>query len=552
MNHVSRTFFFHVLHLFRAGVQPIFVFDGPGKPAEKGVRHPPDRTEGCEHVWGLERGLERGLDDPQRKRIVASSRRTKEDEACERKMSHVIPLCRGVLEYLGAEWRDAPAEAEAECAALEQAGVVDAVMTRDGDAFVFGARRMLRKLDAENKVANVREYKMEDLEAARPGLRRADMFLVAMTAGGDYDEGVSGCGVRIAVEAARQFFGSQLVALVMRDDAEGAKRWRESLVDGLRNNPKGKFSQKWVSVANAVARDRRFPSKTIARFYLQPLVSDDLTRPINWTKPTPIDLFREFTRQFFDWRHLHLSWKFINNLALPLLIRALLSHGARGTDGSILIQDITRHKDTDGFHELRVQFIPSHVVTMDISQERAVEGYRANLTRDFDPDAPTLEWIPQWVVEYGAPSAFQDWQEKGKGKGIKRKASDPLEPKRKRGRPPKAESSGSGVRAEPASFGVAETQNRGPETLAPKRGRGRPRKAESSSIGVGEGGKRDPGNSLPKPAAREQPSGVGPPNVGPPNVRPPTAVDWREKMGGIFGVETKAAPVFFEISDDSD
>jgi 5'-3' exonuclease len=479
-------------------------------------------------------GLERGLDAPGRKRIVASSRRTEEDEACERKMGHVIPLCRGVLEYLGAEWRDAPAEAEAECAAMERAGVVDAVLTRDGDAFVFGARRVLRKLDAKQKVAMVREFRMEDLEAARPGLRRVDMFLVAMMAGGDYDEGVRGCGARIAVEAARQFFGSQLVAQMKRDDSESMKRWKESLVDALRNNPRGKFSQKWVAVANAVAANKTFPSKTIAKYYLEPLVSDDLTGPINWTKPTPIHLFREFTRQFFDWRHLHLSWKFIRILALPLLTRALLSYGARQADGSFLIQDITLHKDADGFHELRVKFIPSDVVAIDISQERMVEGYRANLTRDFDPDAPMLEWMPQWVVEYGAPKAFQTWQSKGKGKGIKRKASESLEPKRGRGRPRKAESSGFGVGAQSTSPGVREIKNRGLETLVQKRGRGRPRKAESSSFGAGATERRGPENPV-SPPARERPAGFGPPNV-----RPEMAVNWREKMG--WG-RPRAAPV---------
>lgn len=201
MNHTLRTFFFHVLHLLSSGVNPIFVFDGPGKPAEKGSSHP-SAIRSCRHVG------------PDRVRITASSHRSHDDVACERQLSHVIPLCREVLDRLGIPHRDAPGEAEAECAALEKAGIVDAVLTKDGDSFVFGSRVLLQKLNAKSTVAMVRQFKMEELEAARPPLRTQDLFLVAMMAGGDYDDGVRGCGSNIALEAARQGYGSELEQLL--------------------------------------------------------------------------------------------------------------------------------------------------------------------------------------------------------------------------------------------------------------------------------------------------------------------------------------------------
>jgi len=169
MNHTTRDFYWHVLHLLRAGVEPIFVFDGPGKPAEKGSRHP-SAQQPCRHIAGSSNHV----------RILAPSTRTEADIKCERQLSHILPLCRNVLDLLGIPHRDAPAEAEAECAALEKAGAVDAVLTQDGDAFVFVSRRVLQKLNADKKIAMVREYKMEELEVARPLLlRRQDLFLVA-------------------------------------------------------------------------------------------------------------------------------------------------------------------------------------------------------------------------------------------------------------------------------------------------------------------------------------------------------------------------------------
>jgi 5'-3' exonuclease len=41
--------------------------------------------------------------------------------------------------------QQAPGEAEAELAYLNNAGIVDAILTDDGDAFLFGATHVIRK-----------------------------------------------------------------------------------------------------------------------------------------------------------------------------------------------------------------------------------------------------------------------------------------------------------------------------------------------------------------------------------------------------------------------
>jgi 5'-3' exonuclease len=128
MNHPTRTFFFHVLHLMRAGVQLVFVHDGLKKPAVKRgsrVNYPNTYVPY----------------EPS-----PSSLRSDEEIAKEYTPAHITYLVKQILELLSIPWLDAQGEAEAECAQMEEAGVVDAVLTKDADAFLFGARLVIKFL----------------------------------------------------------------------------------------------------------------------------------------------------------------------------------------------------------------------------------------------------------------------------------------------------------------------------------------------------------------------------------------------------------------------
>ncbi|KAM7187711.1 PIN domain-like protein [Rhypophila sp. PSN 637] len=420
MNHIVRNFYYHVGHLLAAGVELILVFDGPGKPHEKGSAHPA-ALRPCAHATG-------------EKDVGGASGRTEQDKECERELSHIIPLCRKLLECMGLPYRDAPAEAEAECAAMERLEIVDAVLTRVGDAFVFGSRRVLQKLTAVKKVAMVREFRIEKLETPQDrnaSLRCNDFFLLAMMAGGDYDNGVQGCGSKTAIQLSRHFYlGSQLKAVLAQNDPAVVKRWKSRLVDTLRENPGPKLSHRFPCIAKTIENNPSFPSRTIANYYLNPKVSTDLNVPhIDWTKNLQIQDLRKFTRTFLDWRYQLFAGKFVRLLALPALSRALLLHGNARTDGSALIKTIKtikRSKEEDGFKALHVEFIPANVVPFDILGE----------------PRPVTEWVPSWSVEYGAPEAFHTWQheerEETKTKGKKRKM--PADDSRPRGRPRKENS----------------------------------------------------------------------------------------------------------------
>ncbi len=58
--------------------------------------------------------------------------------------SEMYGECRALLAMFGLPFLVAPEEAEAQCAWLDAAGLVDGVVTDDNDVFLFGGRHVFR------------------------------------------------------------------------------------------------------------------------------------------------------------------------------------------------------------------------------------------------------------------------------------------------------------------------------------------------------------------------------------------------------------------------
>lgn len=60
-----------------------------------------------------------------------------------------------LIQLFGLPYVVAPFEAEAQCAVLEQLGLVDGVVTEDSDTFLFGAKNVYRNIFADQKFVEV-------------------------------------------------------------------------------------------------------------------------------------------------------------------------------------------------------------------------------------------------------------------------------------------------------------------------------------------------------------------------------------------------------------
>jgi len=71
-----------------------------------------------------------------------------EERLMERDMSTITDEMKmdilNLLQLTGIPWIESPSEAEAQCAALEELGLVDGIVTEDSDVFVFGGRKVYK------------------------------------------------------------------------------------------------------------------------------------------------------------------------------------------------------------------------------------------------------------------------------------------------------------------------------------------------------------------------------------------------------------------------
>lgn len=364
-NPALRTFYYRLLRFLSLNIHPLFVFDGPNKPLFK-----------------------------RNKKVGGPGVRVAS-----------VPefLAKQLLKQFGFPWHIAPGEAEAECALLQREGIVDAVMSEDVDTLMFGSGVLLRNWTSEGSSSktptHVNVYRAEET-LAKSKMDSEGMVLVALMSGGDYiPEGIPGCGPKVACDAARAGFGKELCAL-RRSDKGGLRAWRERLQHEIRTNESKFFSRKNKSLT--IPDD--FPSTEVLGYYTRPCISseqklDQLRAGLKWDQDIDFPALRSFAGDAFDWRCVGGAKKFIRNLAAPMLVRRLrllaeadesLEQDAQAALESRLVTKIhgqRNHSSTDGELEMRISFIPSDLVPIDLSIEDEDEDF-LEAGRDGDDSAP--------------------------------------------------------------------------------------------------------------------------------------------------------------------
>ncbi|KAK7434293.1 hypothetical protein Landi51_13582 [Colletotrichum acutatum] len=377
-------------------------------------------------------------------------------------------MAKRVIRLFGFLVHDAPGEAEAECALLQQRNIVDAVLSEDVDTIMFGCTRSLRNWSAEGTrgaktPTHVSMYEVDSLLSAETGLDREGMVLVALMSGGDYiPEGVPGCGPKVACEAAKAGFGKSLCRLKIEDDDQ-FDEWRRTLRHELRTNESGFFRVRH----KALSIPDEFPDRQVLRYYTHPVVSsaatiDRLKADLDWSRPIDVQGLRYFADETLDWVNKIGAIKLTRVLSPALLAHKLLQRHLSDQasyqtavemekEESKLVNRIAgirSHHSTDGISELRVAHIPTDIVGLDLSQEldeadevpfdrqglglNSDEEFEAVIDGEgvptssqavpkstFDPYAAQMIWLPESLVKLGAPLAVEDWEEKQRAKATK-------------------------------------------------------------------------------------------------------------------------------------
>ncbi|KAG0153501.1 hypothetical protein PDIDSM_2153 [Penicillium digitatum] len=426
-----RTLFYRLLKLLALPVHPLFVYDGRQKPAFKRGKAVSARSYGS---------------------------------------APIIKRSKDLIERFRFPWHEAPGEAEAECARLQQAGIVDAVMSNDVDALMFGSSFTIMNFSKESgsgtsSATHVTCYAMG--QSGHPSnipLDRPGMILFAMLSGGDYlPSGVPKCGSKLAAQIAKAGFGEDLLqGLASQADVDtGLNEWRERLQYELEENESGYFTRKHPSVRIPDI----FPDRQILEYYAQPKVSGDeemaflRTRLAQaWDNDIDPQAIRAFAADHFEWNYRSGARKLIKLLAEPLVsYRLRLRRPVLGVSPGFLyvpdcpigLQKVFRSRSsfgTDGIPELQLDMLPADVVGLDLlaeepnppfpSETSAQEGEeeedkelaaesappapsKSRVTKRFDPFSLEKVWVFETVAKLGIPEVVKNWDKEQTEKAAK-------------------------------------------------------------------------------------------------------------------------------------
>jgi len=195
--------FFRFTHLMGAGIKFAFIFDGktPALKAGEQARRAATKQEAARRYETA-----KAAEDVEAMRKYAARTATLSPE--------MLAEAKALLAALGIPAVDAPAEGEAQAAALVRAGRAHAVLSQDADALLFGAPRIVKNLSVTGRrklpgrpVTAAVEPELIDLNATLRRLQITWRQLVALglLVGTDYNPGgIKGLGPKKSLTLVRQ------------------------------------------------------------------------------------------------------------------------------------------------------------------------------------------------------------------------------------------------------------------------------------------------------------------------------------------------------------
>lgn len=433
-----RTLLYRLIRLCSLPIHALFVFDGPARPQYK-------------------RG--KLIGDPHAGTFGA-----------------LLKLAKKMLDAFQMPYHNAPGEAEAECALLQRSGIVDAVMTEDIDAIMFGSTVTVMNFTRENPggtsaATHVTIYRMEDAPDGSTkknvNMDRGGMILFALLSGGDYiPAGVPKCGRKVAREIVDAGFGAELLSIFEGDGKDidvKLANWRERLQSELRDNSSGFFKNKH----KAIIIPDIFPDRATVLDYITPVVSspttiDNLRYLFQWDSTIDVSALLQLVKEDLRWNETYAVVKLTSMLGPSLLTQRLLMglpliacFDADEETNSIRICNEKLSNNPKDANEVRVEYIPTKVVGLEVdaesialpsssqqqqqqqqpvdvennpeilpddTNEEEPSSQRPQTKVPFDPKQKQRAWLLEPIAKLGLSDEIKEWRAKQRPK---REATEP-------------------------------------------------------------------------------------------------------------------------------
>ncbi|EEP82427.1 predicted protein [Uncinocarpus reesii 1704] len=402
LNPELRALFYRLARLLALPIQPLFVFDGPERPEYK------------------------------RGKLIARNGG-----------SHIIGSFKRLIELFGFNFYDAPGEAEAQCAKLQIAGIVDASLSNDIDTLMFGSQVTLlnfSKASPKNSgpATHVNVYRHSSPNA-NVTFDTAGMVLFALLSGGDYlPAGVPRCGPKLAAEIVRAGFGADLLDIIKsnpKDLDAPLNEWRERLDYELSTNESGYFKSKH----KAVKIPKDFPDLRVLLDYISPVTSTEKEveklESLQWNQKIDVSSLKQFVCDKLGWDGLAGQYRFIRTIAPSLLCCSLRDSTVNPIQAKI--RGRKENINMDGLAELKLQFVPADVVGIELESElgptssAAIDVAESDSEDDqieppssatkrtpYDPTKEQILWVFEALVVLGMPTALKNWNDEQEQKKL--------------------------------------------------------------------------------------------------------------------------------------
>ncbi|KAF2011669.1 PIN domain-like protein [Aaosphaeria arxii CBS 175.79] len=180
--------------LIHFGITPFIVFDGDYLPSKAGTEK--ERSE--RRKEGKRLGLE----------LLKVGKASQAQMELQKAVDVTPEMARMLIEELkhhNIRYVVAPYEADSQLAYLERQGLIDGILSEDSDLLVFGAKRLLTKLDKYGECVEIcRDNFTACREVSLVGWSDADFRRMAMLSGCDYLPGIGKMGLKTAYRMLRK------------------------------------------------------------------------------------------------------------------------------------------------------------------------------------------------------------------------------------------------------------------------------------------------------------------------------------------------------------